>query len=73
LALASVLIHATVDFPMQIASLQLYTTVVLGMLAALQYAESSHRRRFKATPGTGPLEEPGVVEWEELVFQGRKA
>jgi O-antigen ligase len=47
LALASVLIHATVDFPMQIASLQLYTTVVLGMLAALQYAESSHRRRFQ--------------------------
>lgn len=48
LALASVLVHATVDFPMQIASLQLYTSVVLGFLASLPYTDSHRSRRFKA-------------------------
>ena len=39
LAVGSVLVHAAVDFPMQIASLQLYSCVVLGLLASLQHAD----------------------------------
>jgi hypothetical protein len=45
LALGSVLVHATVDFPMQIASLQLYTSVILGLLASLQYADPHRSSR----------------------------
>jgi hypothetical protein len=48
LALGAVLIHAAVDFPMQIASLQLYTAVLLGLVAAWSGtggAARSHRVR----------------------------
>ena len=72
LALASVLAHSTVDFPMQIASLQLYVSVVLGMLAALQYADPSRRRRFKTPFGTDAVEEPVTTNGAHLVFEGRK-
>ena len=44
LALASVVVHAIVDFPMQIASLQLYTAVILGFLAAFKYADTDQRK-----------------------------
>jgi hypothetical protein len=49
LSIGSVLLHATVDFPMQIASLQLFTTVVLGLLASLQFADGVRVRRFKSS------------------------
>jgi O-Antigen ligase len=47
LALGAVLIHSTVDFPLQIASLQLYTSVVLGFLASLEYSTVHRSRRFR--------------------------
>jgi len=47
LSVASVLAHAAVDFPMQIASLQLYTCVVLALLATLSYADGQRIRRFR--------------------------
>lgn len=47
LSIASVLAHATIDFPMQIASLQLYTCVVLALLAALPYADAQRIRRSR--------------------------
>ena len=71
LALASVLVHATVDFPMQIASLQLYVSVILGLVAALQYAESSRHRRFTALPGPDSVE-PGVGNGGDVVCPGRQ-
>lgn len=49
LALASVLVHSAVDFPLQIASLQLYATVVLGFLASLEYANPDRNGRVGAT------------------------
>jgi hypothetical protein len=45
-ALGSVLIHSLVDFPLQIASLQLYTSVLLGLLAALSYQKTKSSRRI---------------------------
>jgi hypothetical protein len=39
-ALAGVLLHAWVDFPLQILSLQLYTLVILGMVVGVPRAES---------------------------------
>jgi hypothetical protein len=48
LSIASVLAHAVIDFPMQIASLQLYTCVVLALLAALPYAEAQRIRRSRS-------------------------
>jgi O-antigen ligase len=59
LAVGSVLVHAAVDFPMQIASLQLYTSVVLGLLASLHYTHPQRSRRFKTRLETGPLKQPG--------------
>jgi hypothetical protein len=46
LSVASVLAHGAIDFPMQIASLQLYTCVVLALLASLRYADQQRIRRF---------------------------
>ena len=48
LSIASVLAHAAIDFPMQIASLQLYTCVVLALLAALPYADAQRIRRARS-------------------------
>jgi Ca2+/Na+ antiporter len=72
LALASVLAHATVDFPMQIASLQLYVSVILGLLASLQYADPRSHRRFKSFSGTESAEEPVTMNGRHLVFEERK-
>jgi len=72
LALVSVLLHSTVDFPMQIASLQLYVSVILGMVAALPYIDSTRHRRFSTLPGTDSIEEPATVNGTHLVFEGRK-
>jgi hypothetical protein len=72
LALASVLAHSTVDFPMQIASLQLYVSVILGMLAALQYADPSRRRRSRTSFETDAVEELVPMNGEHLVLEGRK-
>jgi hypothetical protein len=49
LALGTVLVHATVDFPLQIASLQLSTAVLLGLVAAwpVEGARRSRRRRTR--------------------------
>ena len=72
LALASVMAHSTVDFPMQIASLQLYVSIILGMLAALPYAEPARHRRFRALSGGDSAEAPLTVNGRHLVFGGRK-
>jgi hypothetical protein len=48
LSVGSVLAQAAIDFPMQIASLQLYTCMVLGLLASLPYAHSQRIRRVRA-------------------------
>jgi hypothetical protein len=72
LALASVMAHSTVDFPMQIASLQLYVSVLLGMLAALPYADPRRHRRFETFSGTESAEEPVALNGTHLVFEGRK-
>jgi hypothetical protein len=48
LSVAAVLAHGAVDFPMQIASLQLYTCVVLGLLTALPYAGGQRTRRVRS-------------------------
>ncbi len=54
LALGTILVHATVDFPMQIASLQLYTAVLLGLVAASrQGGERRLRRVRKLAEATG--------------------
>jgi hypothetical protein len=47
LALGAILIHGTIDFPMQIASLQLYTAILLGLIAAFEQlpGRRSHRPR----------------------------
>lgn len=47
LALGAILTHATVDFPLQIASLQLYTTVLLGLVAAWRQAGEREPRRVR--------------------------
>lgn len=72
LALASVLAHSTVDFPMQIASLQLYVSVILAMLAALQYADPSRRRRVRTPFEPDAVEEPVPANGTHLVLEGRK-
>ncbi len=72
LALASVLAHATVDFPMQIASLQLYVSVILGMLASLPYADPRRHRRFSSFSGTESAGEPVTLNSTHLVFEERK-
>ena len=71
LALASVLIHSTVDFPLQIASLQLYASVILGILAALQYADASRHRRHRTLPGTDAFEGP-ATNGTHLVFEEKE-
>jgi FtsH-binding integral membrane protein len=48
LSIASVLVHAAIDFPMQIASLQLYTCVVLALVATLPYADAQRIRRVRS-------------------------
>jgi Ca2+/Na+ antiporter len=48
LSVGSVLVHAAIDFPMQIASLQLYTCVIVALLAALPHVDSQRIRRFRA-------------------------
>jgi len=54
LALGSVLVHALVDFPLQIAALQLYASVLLGLLATLNYQRTKSARRIgrRQTPVT---------------------
>lgn len=55
-ALAGVMLHACVDFPLQILSLQLYTLVILGLAAGMPRAGSAVtpiRRRRSARPGEG--------------------
>jgi hypothetical protein len=51
-ALAGILLHACVDFPLQILSLQLGTLVILGMVAGMPRMEraSPARRRRSARP-----------------------
>jgi hypothetical protein len=55
LALGAILIHALVDFPMQIASLQLYTAVLLGLVAAWSGpgGARSHRDRKSSQTTAG--------------------
>jgi hypothetical protein len=53
LALGAILIHATVDFPMQIASLQLYTAVLLGLISALPQTGKRLLRRVKKPEASG--------------------
>jgi hypothetical protein len=47
LSIGSVLVHSTVDFPMQIASLELYTAVVLGLVASIQFADAVRVRHVE--------------------------
>src|SRR5260221_1142941 len=42
-ALTSMLVHATVDFPLQIASLQLYAAVLLGLVTCVGHNLSSEK------------------------------
>jgi O-antigen ligase len=69
LAITSVLVHSTVDFPLQIASLQLYVSVILGILAALQYVDPVRYRRFTTLPGRDVSEEPATMNRADLVFE----
>lgn len=53
-ALAGVMLHACVDFPLQIFSLQLYTLVILGLVGSLPRLDASPsvvRRRRSARAG----------------------
>ncbi len=55
-ALAGVMMHACVDFPLQILSLQLTTLVILGLVAGIPRTEGSpagRRRRSDARRGGG--------------------
>jgi hypothetical protein len=51
LAVTSAIIHAIVDFPLQIASLQLYVTTILGLVTSLGCSKSlrNDKRRRKAS------------------------
>ena len=57
LSLGSVLVHAMVDFPMQIASLQLYTSVLLGLVASVPCFDVQRVRRAKSNPVEEPYEQ----------------
>jgi hypothetical protein len=72
LALVSVMTHSTVDFPMQIASLQLYVSVILGMLTALQYVDPSRQRRVGTESGDNGMEEPVTMNDARVLLGGRK-
>jgi hypothetical protein len=54
LALTSVVVHAAVDFPLQIASLQLYVAVVLGLVTSVGLSQSIGRRRGRRKTSTVP-------------------
>jgi hypothetical protein len=59
-ALISVLLHSTVDFPLQIAALQLYACVILGLLTSLGFNQSlgRHDSRQKKAAQQGRRAEP---------------
>lgn len=61
LSIGSVLLHSMVDFPMQIASLQLFIAVVLGLVASLQFADAVRVRRVRI------LSEHDHVEGSDLL------
>jgi hypothetical protein len=63
LALGGALIHSAVDFPLQIASLQLYAAVIMGFLASLEFNKVQRSHRFKAIANP-------AVEGRRPLFRG---
>lgn len=65
LALASVLVHSIVDFPLQIASLELYVTVMLGIVTSLGgtqlFRKSKGRRKSTRRSGQGSRSDDGIL------------
>jgi O-antigen ligase len=56
-ALLGVLLHALVDFPLQIASIQLYVAVMLGLLWSSRHWLSEPRQRVAVRRSIKPTEE----------------
>jgi O-antigen ligase len=65
LSMCGLLLHATVDFPLQIPSLQLYAAVILGFLWNL----SVSRRQRKRIAKTRAVQEASAPEWQPAISQ----